>query len=409
MRHSFRLIICLIVVFLWVLMPLLARAEVQYLRLVHQSHFSPNGRHNAVIVEDKYPGGSEFSLILLTMGKDGFTLLNSYCLTPRYDEFVLTPEGNIAFVVFDTSDHYRVQVYNPNKIEFGNPLEYNTDKITQLQFSKDMRAFCYYSNFDAHPWASIQQKIENRLRPKGWLIFSEEEKRYLAFAKSGNAVFSKAEKETYTEWAPIKRPKKLPQLFTQPMPKIVLKTQIQWSPDSNYIYVLDETGIWQLELDAIYFPLWTKVVNSDTITRFQLPRIGTFLLYETIPDTNSKGDDDFLIKLDDFSKGVYDLRDPHKLTRDIWLVDTRAIDEEKKKPTVAEIKAAQGPIWLLDATPILLPIKLTRGWGASFNPISEKVISYSTFEGKHLLNLEKLPTNPDISIDCVLSTQWAYD
>ncbi len=195
------------------------------------------------------------------------------------------------------------------------------------------------------------------------------------------------------------------------MPKIALDTQIHWAADSKYVYVLDETGIWRLELGIIYFPLWTKVVNSNTITRFQLPRTGTYLLYETLPDTNSKGDDNFLIKLDDFSKGVYDLPDPHKLTRDIWFVDTRAINEkeENEKPTVAETEAAQGPIWLLDATSILSPTKIVRGWGASFNPISDKVISYSTFEGNYLLNLEKPPTNPMIPIGNVLSTQWAYD
>ena len=335
------------------------------------------------------------------MRENGFDILNRYCLTPRYDEFVLTPKGNIAFVVFDTSDHYRVQVYNPKKIEMGPSLEYERDKITQLQFSKDMHSFCYYSDFDAHPWASIQQKVDNSLRPKGRLVRSDEEG--IVFTKPGNIVFSKVEKEAYTEWAPIEKPKKLPQLFTQSMPKIVLETRIQWSPDSNYIYVLDETGIWQLELDVIYFPLWTKVVNSDTITRFQLPKTGTYLLYETIPDPNAKGDDDLVIQLDsDLREWMYNLDDPYKLTRDIWLVDLIAINEDKKKPTIAEMKKAQGPIWLLDATRLLIPRKLARGWGASFNPIG-KVINFSTLGGGYILNLDERQINE------FLTTRYAYD
>ena len=41
MRHSFRLIICPIVVFLWVLMPLLARAEVNIQGLFTNPTFHP--------------------------------------------------------------------------------------------------------------------------------------------------------------------------------------------------------------------------------------------------------------------------------------------------------------------------------------------------------------------------------
>ncbi len=204
MRQKLRQIICKSVFLLCGLIPLLAGAEVQYLGLVHEPHFSPNGRHNAVIVEDRYPGGSEFSLMLLTMRKDGFTRLNSYCLTPRYDEFVLTPERNIAFVVFDTSNHYRVQVYNPKERKMVHTLEYERVKITQPQFSKDRRAFCYYSDFDAHPFASLKQKIEGKLRPNGWVIYSSDSERGLAVAKDGNVVFSKEKKDAFTEWAPLR-------------------------------------------------------------------------------------------------------------------------------------------------------------------------------------------------------------
>ena len=350
-------------------------------------------------MEDKYLKGSEFSLQLVASAADGEFQLNFYSLTPRYDEFVLLPNGNIAFIAFNTTNHYTVQVYNPKKITIGSPLEYESRKIAQLQFSKDMQGFCYYSDFAAHPLASTKQKLANMLQKQGWLITHKLD---FGLTESGGLVFSKKEKEAFTEWAPIVRPKELPQLFTQPMPTINLETQIQWSSDNKYIYVLDETALWRLSPGSIYFPRWTQVVKSTNIVRFEISPNGKTLLYETRRDSKTKATSDgFLLDLG-FENDIYEIEDPYGLSRDIWLVDLTPINVDIPPYSQDELVLAGGPIWLLDVTKQLNSRKIIRGWGATFNPIG-KTIEVSTLGGHYVVNIKTL-TNSER-----LTTGYIYD
>lgn len=395
MSYLFKRVLCFVVLFIGFLSQVYAENRAaQYTSLVRKSHLSPDGRHNAIIVKNRYPLGSEFSLHLVTMKADGYFRLNAYSLTPRYDIFVQTPDGNIAFVTFDTVDQYKAHVYNPKKIEIGSALEYSDNKITQVQFSKDMRTYCVYQDFSAHTLASKKQKqiaAANRAiykRDGGWIILTKEG---YGRTKSGGIIFSDAEKENFTEWSPIEKPKKLPQLFTQPMPNITLETQIHWSPDSNHIYVIDNTGIWRLSLGSVFFPLWTQIVKNTNISQFEVSPSGTMLLYKTKPDPKAKTDTDYLVILTGSPIGLNKLADSYALTFDIWLVDLSPLTDKIPSPTQEELISAGGPIWLLDATPHISPRKLTRGLDATFNPIGE-TIEFSTLTGQYGIRIETMET-----------------
>ncbi len=399
MRYINKLLIFLVVFIGFIPRVIIANEVVQYTGLVRKSHISPNGRLNALIVEDKYPNGSEYSLQLVASAADGEFQLNSYSLTPRYDEFVLLPNGDIAFIAFNTTSHYTVQVYDPKKIVMNTPLEYESRKIEQLQFTKDMHSFCYYSDFAAHPLASSVQRLASRFRKKGWLITHKGD---FGFTKSGGLVFSKKEKEAFTEWAPIVRPKKLPQIFTQPIPKINLETQIQWSSDNRYIYVLDETALWRLSPGSVFFPRWTQVIIKPNIARFEISHDGKTVLYETHRDTRTKATSEgFLLDLG-FDNDLYKIKDPYGLTRDIWLVDLTPINIDIPPHSQEELILAGGPIWALDVSQKLDSRKIIRGWGATFNPIGE-TIEVSTLVGHRVVNIKTLENNER------LITGYIYD
>ncbi|RKU09259.1 hypothetical protein C6501_15620 [Candidatus Poribacteria bacterium] len=262
-----------------------------------------------------------------------------------------------------------------------------------------------YQDFSAHPLASEKQKqsaAANRAfykRDGGWIILTEEG---YGKTKSGDIIFSDAEKEAWTEWVPIEKPKKLPQLFTQPMPKINLETQIHWSSDSNYIYVLDKTGIWRLSLGAVDFPLWTRIVKKAHISNFQISPFGTMLLYKTMPDPQSNLGTDYLVKLTGFPVGVHKLADTYGLTSDIWTVDLSPLEDKTPSPKQEELISAGGPIWLIDATSHLSTRKLIRALDATFNPIGE-TIEFSTLAGQYGVRIETLQNEERIG------TGFAYD
>lgn len=394
MRYLFKLTIFLVIFIGLLPKVIMAGKSAQYTGLVRKSHISPNGRLNAMIVEDKYPKGSEFSLQLVASAADGEFQLNSYSLTQRYDEFLLLPNGNIAFIAFNAATDYTVQVYNPQKIAIDSPLEYERIKIVQLQFSKDMQSFCYYSDFAAHPMASTKQKLSGMLNKKGWSI---RHKGDFGYTESGGLVFSDVEKEAFTEWAPIVKPKELPQILSQPMPKINLETQIQWSFDNKYIYVLDETALWRLSPGSVYFPRWTQVVKNTNIARFEISPNGNTLLFETHRDTKTKTtSEDFLLDLG-FDNYLYKMKDLYGLSRDIWLVDLTPINVDIPPYSQDELELAGGPIWPLDVTKQLSSRRIILGWGATFNPIGE-TIEVSTLAGHRVVNIktlkssERLPT-----------------
>ncbi len=388
MRYAFKFILCFTLIFVGFLLQVNAENKAaQYKGLCRKFHLSPDGRHNAIIVENKYPHGSEYSLHLITMNTTGYEILNDYSLTPRYSSVIQTPDGNIAFVTFDTVEQYKVHTYNPKKLEIGHALEYADHQVKQIQFSKDMRTCGIYQDFSAHPLSSKKQKQSvavNRAffkRDGGWIIITEGD---YAKTQIGDIIFSDKEKENYTEWAPIEKPKKIPEVFTQPMPIINLETQISWSHDSNHIYVLDKKGIWRLSLGPIYFPIWTLLIKQENIIQFEPSPFGKMLLYKTIPDPT---DVDYLITLD-FIK-VNQLADPYALTFDIWLVSLMSLKDEIPNPTQEELILAGGPVWLLDATPHLSPRKLTRALEANFNPIGG-TIEISTLIGQYGVEIKTL-------------------
>lgn len=390
MRPSFQLTFyCVVFVFVSFLQVYGEDISVQYTGLVRKSHISHNGRHNVLIVENKYSGGSELSLYLVTFTADGRFRLNDYSLTPRYDILVERPDGNIGFVSFDTANQYTIRMYNPKKTEISQPLDNTDRKITQLQFSKDLRAWCYNVDFSAHPWASKKQKLRaaaNRAyykRSSGWIILTEDD---YGRTKTGDLVFSDAEKETFTEWVPFEKPKKVPQLFTQLMPNITLETQVLWSPDSKYIYVLDRTGIWRLQLGSVFFPLWTQVVKKMDISRFEVSASGKALLYETALNPELKTAD-FLVQFED---QIYGAPDPYRLFYDIWMVDLSPL-AAKKVPSPIQKKhmSAGGPTWMPDTHNYLSPRLITRGLHATFNPVGQ-TIEVSTLDGQYGILIETM-------------------
>ena len=349
------------------------RPGVQYLGLTHQPHFSPDGRHNVVIVEDRYPGGSLFSLMFWTMDEEGFWHHNAYGLTPKYKEFVAVPDGRIGFVRFDTVDRYVIQSYDPKEKKMLRPWDGASIKMKHLQFSKDMRSYCVFMDQTAHPLASLKTQIQKKIAPSGWHIYTKEEG--MVRTETGSIFFKKGENEAFTEWAPIEKPKVIPQLFTQPMPKITLETQMRWAPDGNYIYVLDKTGIWRVTPYPTLCPMWTKIINAPRISNLQISSTGKHLLYEVRPDLLTRSDEE-------------NKDDPFGLHNEIWLVDIETIIKPIR-PTREDAIAAKGDVWQLDISKELKPRIIAKGWGATFNP-SGKAINYANEEGHFLLDFETL-------------------
>ena len=176
------------------------------------------------------------------------------------------------------------------------------------------------------------------------------------------------------------------ELFTQLMPNITLETQVLWSPDSKYIYVLDRTGIWRLQLGSVLFPLWTQVVKKMDISRFEVSASGKALIYETALNPELKTSD-FLIQFED---QIYGAPDPYRLFYDIWMVDLSPL-AAKKVPSPIQKKhmSAGGPTWMPDAHNNLSPRLITRGLHATFNPVGQ-TIEVSTLDGQYGILIETM-------------------
>ena len=355
----------------------------EYFGLIHPPTFSPNGRYQVLISEDRYHGGSEFSLIFAITGNEGRKRSGNYCLTPRYLEVVAAPGGNISYMYSNSSIDYAVgmvlmgelKIIPRDEVKIISRMATIDTPAEQLQFSKDGQHFCYFMTFKPHPFQPPEIKREANLsrlfNPAGWMIYDENGE-YLLREKGG-FIFSKEEKEAFTEWAPIDKPQVIPQLFTQPMPKITLETQVRWSPDSHYIYVSDETGIWRVAPYLPFCPMWTKIVNAPRISNLQISSTGKHLLYEVRPDLLTRSDEE-------------NKEDPFGLHNEIGLVD---IAFEPIRLTRTDVIAAKGDVWQLDITKELKPRIIAKGWGATFNP-SGKVINYANEDGFFLLDIETL-------------------
>lgn len=349
----------------------------EYIGLLHPLSCSPNGRYQVLISENRYHGGSEFFLLLTIMENEGRNKFGGYCLTPRYLEVVAAPDGNISYVSLNSSNDYTITMLLMDEMKMIPRIATSDESVEQLQFSKDGQHFCYSLSFKPHPFQPTEIKLEAQLsrllHPDRWMIY-EKNGKFLQNIK-GRILFSEKEKEAFTEWTPIEKPKVIPQLFTQPMPKITLETQVKWAPDSNFIYVLDETGIWRVAPYPTLCPMWTKIVNVPRISNLQISSTGKHLLYEIHSD--------ILIRTDEENKD-----DPFGLRNEIWLVDIEKIIEPIL-PTREDVIVAKGDVWPLDMEKELKPQKIAKGWGATFNP-SGKSISYANEEGHFLLNFETM-------------------
>ncbi len=345
----------------------------RYLGLKHPTAYSPDGELVVMVVENKYMKGSVFGLQLLVLDPRSRTQnFGIHALTPEYKEVVTIPDSNnIAFLQYDPVEGYSVHLFMPDTLEQKRGLTFNTgNSIEQLQFSQDGQYYCYFMPFTPHPLESKSTKMKAQvarvLQPPGWVIKKMEVGTIKT--KQKTLLFSKDEKESLTAWAPIEKPKVIPQLFTQTMPTITLDTQVQWSPDSKYIYVSDGTGIWRVSL-IVEFPMWIKIVNAERIHRFQLSPLGTQLVYEVRPDMEAprKEDDE--------------RNDPLGLENDIWLVDIEPIRVEKKQPTPLK--------WQQDITAEVTSRKVAKGWGATFNPNGKSIIYVNTQEC-NIISLETM-------------------
>lgn len=382
MRHQIKLIAVCLLLFACLLIPIAAKPDVTYFSLKHPVSYSPDCLASVMIVEDRYVSGSLYCLTLLVVDpRDGTQNFGMYVLTPNYKEVVAIPGStHFAYLQYDPLNAHSIHVFMPETGDQIDGITYGSSgrTITQLQASKDGKYLCFFLPHIPHPYASASTKKEYQIRrhlqnldENGWNIKIADGSHLSPEDQIKLILLSKAEKDAFTEWAPIEKPSVIPQIFTQPMPTITLDTKVQWSPDSNYLYVSDDTGIWCVSLRTPlpkYVPMWTKLVKAERIHRFQLSPTGTHLVYEVRPDLTKRTDEE-------------QKADPFGLENEIWLVDLAPFFAKKPKPDPLE--------WESDVTEDLSPTKIAKGWGATFNPNGKSTI-YSNTEETNIISLETL-------------------
>ncbi len=408
MTHQLKPISVCILLFICLFIPVSAEIDVAHFSLKHPISYSPDGKSLVMIVEDRYVGGSLFGLTLLDVHgmvstKDGSVGLSSdmYALTPDYKEVVAIPGStHFAYVRYDPRNSYSVHLFMPETGDqrYGIATASASSTLEQLQFSKDGKYFCFYAPNAPHPFASAAEKRRYEIRRMlqevdSWginaldnslAIKTDEYQVYrgtvFSLTREGierTSSLTEAEKDAFTEWAPIEKPNVIPQIFTQPMPKITLETVVQWAPPDPvsdavpYIYVSDDTGIWCVSLREplpVYVPMWTKLVNAERIHRFQVSPTGRHLVYEVKPDLANR------IKAEQQA-------DPLGLENDIWLVELAPFLDQKPKQDPME--------WDLDVTAELSSIGIAKGWGAIFNSNGRFMI-YSNTEETNIIDLKTM-------------------
>ncbi|MCG9126371.1 hypothetical protein JT359_02105 [Candidatus Poribacteria bacterium] len=374
MQYLYRLTYICLILCTYILNPTSAELkDYRYLGLMHPSAYSPDGKFVVMLIENRYVGGSEFSLVLLALDPKSHTQnFGIHALTPDYKEVVSIPStNNFAFLQYDPIEGYGIHLFMPDTLEQKRGFTYETDyPISKLQFSQDGQYYSYLMSFKSHPFESKSTKMKDTasrlVQPPGWVIKKIGEGLPIK-TKKNKIIFSKTEKEEFAKWAPIEKPKIIPQLFTQPKPRITKDTQVEWAYDSKNIYVLDDIGIWSVSLTP-YFPMWTKIVSKERIHRFQTSTKGSQILYEVMPDMKSRPDEE-------------NREDPHGLENSIWWVDLKLVLNENIN---------QNPLrWELDVNSKITPRIIGKGWGAVFNPNGKTIIYANTDECK-IINLETM-------------------
>ena len=363
--------------------------SLTYLGLSYNPLPSPDGKNLVMVAEDRYGDrGSEFSLHLCTMKLDGKVFFTQYALTPRYKEVVDSPDGKIiAFVEVNMVSTYGVHFYLPKEGNVDYAQAYYTGNIDRFQFSKDQKYYRYRQT-SGHRFETLKENLGAAIRGPKWRINHTISRKGHGpvFKKDGNLSWTEEETNAFAEWAPIEKPKVVPQFLKQPMPKITQDTQdrMQWSPDSKYLYLFDKKGLWRCEVGNSHMPRWTKLVNAPGIVRFQLSSTGTALVYEVI--------------LKDPSERTSTVPDPGKMERVIWYLNLEKINVEMEDRPAEKPEVSEGD-WLLDATPLLSPQKIASGWGATFHP-NGKILFYANLDGAHRLIL------PTMEFERYLSMGW---
>lgn len=385
MQHQIKLISVCLLLFACSVIPGVAKPDVTYLSLKRPLSYSQNGRYAVMIVEDKYMGGSLFGLTLLVVDpRNGTQSFGMHALTPVFKEFVKIPDSSqIAYLQYDPVYAHSVNFFMPNTGDQQIGVHYASSgkTIRQLQFSKDGKYLCIFYDSTPHPFASRLTKMQYQIRKRiqkidGWYIQQVSRNGNKKDPKARmNRLFNNEEKEVFTEWVSIEKPKELPQIFTQPMPTITQHTKVHWSPDPNssptYLFVSDDSGIWCIPLHQPlpeFIPMWTKLINAERIHRFELSPTGTQLVYEVRPELKKRSDEEHEA-------------DPLGLENNIWLVDLTSFLSEKPK---------QNPLdWELDVTAKIIPSKIAKGWGATFNPNGKSLI-YANTDECNIISLETM-------------------
>ena len=345
-----------------------------YISLSHQPLISPDGKYLVMIKENRYVRGSEFSLNLWTMILEGEHFANDYALTPRYDEVVASPDSKIiAFVEYNMTTFYGVHFYLPEKGEVNSAQAYSVERVDSFQFSKDQKYY-RFRNTLGHKFDTMKENLAAAILGPAWTIYDINEGLPANYNKENKVHWTKKEADKFTDWAPIKKPKVIPQFLTQPMPKITLETQdlMQWSPDSKYLYLFDKTGLWRCDVRNYYMPQWTKLVNVTDITRYELSPTGKHLVYEVLSDN----------PLEKTSGSP----DPDGLENIVWLLDLEKINVETIE---SPLLLPGGNLWELDATEKITPQKIASGWGAKFHP-NGNILFYANLKGPYRLILDTM-------------------
>lgn len=275
MRYVFIISIGIIILFR------IGHAEIRS-GLAHHPLPSPDGKHIALISEWRHNKTQQYTLTLLTRKKyDHYRTY--YSLTPHIKEIILTPDDKtVAYLARDFCNAFGIYFYLPDKdvsfgIDYGDPHS----KLEKLQFAKNQEYMRYYVKpFVSHDGSAAEQigAAIAKVIPGRWVAIS---------LKNGKYILSKKEQDKI-DWVPIEKPKEIPAFLTQPVPKIQKETQMQWTPDSKNLYLLDETGIWRSDIGKPFIYQWTQIVEVPFISRFQLSPKGTHLLYEVLSENKEE-------------------------------------------------------------------------------------------------------------------------
>lgn len=271
-----------------VILPNVAHSA-EWTGLTHHPLPSPDGEHIVSITERRYhPDKNDYSQ---TQSEYSLTLcvkrhgVHLFSLTPRIRDVIVSPDGKvIAYLALDIASWYGIYFYFPDRGEVVG-IEYcSTGSVIEaFQLSTDLEHIRYYVEPNVDYTQPIYDADPNLPTEKSFrqLLVGAINGQWVGMAVNppGGYLFSKKEQDQI-DWAPIQRPKEIPAFLTQPVPKIQKETQMQWSPDSKSLYLLDDQGIWRSDIGKPFVYQWTQIVKAPAISRFQLSPTGTHLLYE---------------------------------------------------------------------------------------------------------------------------------